>query len=41
MTQAADGVPAYLSVPSATLFSSTLTKAGPIYRSLAKWEFDG
>jgi len=32
-------VPALLSVPSATLYSSTLTKAGPLYRTLATWVF--
>jgi len=26
-------------VPSATLYSSTLTKAGPLYRTLATWVF--
>jgi 2'-5' RNA ligase len=36
---AAAGVPRFVSVPSATLFASTLTRAGPIYRRLATWEF--
>lgn len=35
----AASVPAFVSVPSATLFSSTLTKAGPVYRPRATWPF--
>lgn len=30
---------ASMSVPSATLFASTLTRHGPIYQRLARWEF--
>ena len=37
---AAENVPRFVSVRNATLFSSTLTKAGPIYRHLATWEFE-
>lgn len=32
-------IPAFVSVRSATLFSSTLTKAGPHYEILDSWEF--
>ena len=35
----AEAVPPFLSVPSATLFSSTLTKAGPVYHSIVNWTF--
>ena len=35
----AGDAPALLSVPSATLFSSTLTKTGPVYRALETWAF--
>jgi 2'-5' RNA ligase len=31
--------PLSMSVPSATLFASTLTRQGAIYESLARWEF--
>lgn len=30
-----------MSVPSATLFASTLTRQGPIYERLARWDFSG
>jgi 2'-5' RNA ligase len=38
---AANAIPAIMSVRSATLFSSTLTKAGPRYESLRSWRFPG
>jgi RNA 2',3'-cyclic 3'-phosphodiesterase len=34
-----EAVPAILSVPSATLLASTLTRSGPIYRTVAVWDF--
>lgn len=34
-------IPGFVSVASATLFSSTLTKAGPRYEALATWELAG
>jgi len=34
-------VPAFVSVASATLFASTLTKAGPRYEVLDTWEYPG
>lgn len=36
---ALEDAPHSMSVPSATLFASTLTRRGPIYESLARWEF--
>jgi 2'-5' RNA ligase len=39
LTRAARDVPAFVSVPSATLLSSTLTKAGPRYEPLCTWRF--
>ena len=39
LNNAADHVPRFVSVLSATLFTSTLTKAGPIYRPLSTWTF--
>lgn len=33
------GVPEFVSVPSARLFSSTLTKTGPRYETLETWDF--
>lgn len=39
LSRAESEVPPFMSVSSATLYSSTLTTAGPHYETLATWEF--
>jgi 2'-5' RNA ligase len=39
LAAAQEGVPTFVSVRSATLFSSTLTRTGPRYEPLSTWEF--
>ena len=40
LVASATRIPEFLSVPSATLLTSTLTKTGPIYRPLVSWAFE-
>ncbi len=39
LARLSESVPGFLSVPSATLFASTLSKAGPHYEVLEEWAF--